>query len=438
MVPSVVALGISIAMLVGYNAPDKPYEIIALAVVVPWIILTFANPPAGRMHWLPAGVIGGLIVLTYQGFFVFAALGVLMLMWGTWRSSGSRAAEVRRFAYIAVTALAVSSWYVLPYVYGLLTLPTEMTSDTYEIATYVGHPVPVPFLQPGPAGLLLLVGLAGLVWWRKTLWWAQTLGIMLIATYIFYVLAVVRFVLTTHNMFAHYSTRLVAEILAIAGVLTIAEVVRLLMRNFDPVKVRSSAIILTGAFAVLLSMGYWHGWKPTTVPLYHDPRVNLNVADLNPADAPLTEPLPSGKLPKFAAPKARAKWLPVWQIRDEVAARYGKDYKPTVLTTDERIFSYLPWYLYMQPSQAVSGTFVQAERRSAAITALQNETDPTRFAQMVNSMDLGPIDVFLLREDPDEKWTWRGSTRFDPKMFETPAFDVVHLQNNYVLVIRKP
>jgi len=414
LVPSVVALAITAAALLGYNAPDKPYEVLALIVTVPWILLTFTKPPRGRMHWLPAGVIGGLLVLTYQGFLVFAAIGTLWLIWRTWRSSGQRWAEVRRLAYIAGTALVVSSWYVLPYAYSIFFLPGGAgVWESYESLTYVSHPVPLNILQTTPSTLLLLVGLVGMVWWSRTHWWARSLGILLLGTYAFYILAVVRFVLTTNNMFAHYSIRLVGEILAVAGVLTLAECVRLLVRNFDAVKVRTTTIVLGCVFAFVVSYGYWGYWKPTTVGGSHNPRVNLQVVDLNPADAPLTQPLPDGRLPEFAAKDAGKWWLPVWQIRDEVAARYGAGYLPEVVTQDERLFAYLPWYSAALPAKPVP-------------------------ADVVADAKAGKIDAFVLKADvPGGGWRWH-STVFEPAMFDSSAFDVIHLENDFVLVIRKP
>src|SRR3954454_2033598 len=52
----------------------KVYEFVVLVVMAPWILATFAGLPRerGGLHWLPAGLIGGLIVLTYPAYFVFA------------------------------------------------------------------------------------------------------------------------------------------------------------------------------------------------------------------------------------------------------------------------------------------------------------------------------------------------------------------------------
>ncbi|WP_027341276.1 arabinofuranosyltransferase [Hamadaea tsunoensis] len=440
MVPSVAALCIAGVTLIGQSDAAKAYELISLFVVVPWILLTFAKPPRGRLHWLPAGIIGGLMVLNYQGYFVFAVFAVLYFMYSAWRTAEHRWAEVRRWIFIAVTAFVVASWYLVPYIHGTLTLPAKMTSDTLEAPDYIDNPIQLPFLSVAASSVLLVAGLVGIVWFFRQQWWARSLGVLLIGTGLFYVLAELRFMLSGHNMFAHYSVRLVAEVLAVAGVLTLAEWLRAAAGRFDAVRVRSTAIILISVYAVLIGQSYWQGWKPTTVPNVHNPRVNLDVEDLNPADAPLTEPLPDGSMPKFANPAARAqKWLPVWQIRDAVERVYGPGYKPTVLTVDEKLFAYLPWYVYAQPAgMVVSGTFAQGPRREAAVDKLAAQTDPAEFARMAGNLDLGPIDAFILKVDPDGKWRWRGATRFDPKVFSDPSFEIVHVANDYVVVIRKP
>jgi hypothetical protein len=270
----------------------------------------------------------------------------------------------------------------------------------------------MPFLEAKPQSIVLVVGLVGLVWWSRTLWWARSLSVLLIGGYVYYVLAATRFLVTANNMFAHYVGRFVGEILAVAAVLSLAECFRLLVRRFDPVKVRRSAIILGGVVAMVLSVGYWDWWKPTIQPFTHNPRVNLNVEDLNPADAPLTQPLPDGRLPKFAATDARKLWLPVWQIRDEVAARYGADHLATVITHDERVFAYMPWYSYSGPA--------------------------TRSEDLVAAAKAGKIDAFVLIADlPDGRWR-AGRLGFQPEWFDAASFDVVRLENNYVLVLRKP
>src|SRR3954454_18807988 len=75
-----------------FSEPSKDYEFIALIVFVPWVLATFAGltRERGGMHWLPAGIIGGLLVLTYQGFLLYAAAGLLVMLVLTWRAAEAR------------------------------------------------------------------------------------------------------------------------------------------------------------------------------------------------------------------------------------------------------------------------------------------------------------------------------------------------------------
>src|SRR5262245_21170810 len=105
MLPAPLAAVIALLAFVGDANPVKPYEVITLAIMVPWILATLGQPPRGRLHWLPAGLLGGLIVLTYQGFVVFMGLGVLAIIAWTWRAEPDRRAYGLHLAKVAGTAL---------------------------------------------------------------------------------------------------------------------------------------------------------------------------------------------------------------------------------------------------------------------------------------------------------------------------------------------
>ena len=115
LLPGPLALAVTLPVLLCFSLPEKAYEILALAVFVPWAVATFGDPPRGRLHWLPAGLIGGLSILLYWAFIVFGALGMLALAVLTWRASPDRARYVRHVALTVVVALVVASWYLIPY-----------------------------------------------------------------------------------------------------------------------------------------------------------------------------------------------------------------------------------------------------------------------------------------------------------------------------------
>lgn len=136
LVPPAVALACAGVGLLAYGEPFKPYSIIALLILVPWVIATFANPPKGRLHWLPAGIIGGLLTLTYFGWMTFGAPGIIAIVIAGWRRAESR----RR---------------------------------------YVGHVLRVSAIM-----IMLLIGLAGLFWYRRS-WWGRPTLYLVLGTYLF-------------------------------------------------------------------------------------------------------------------------------------------------------------------------------------------------------------------------------------------------------------
>ena len=79
-----VALTISALVLVTWFDPRKAYEVLTLVIFVPWVLDVFGRPPRPRLHWLPAGVLGGFIVVTYQAWVVYAAFGLLALIALAW------------------------------------------------------------------------------------------------------------------------------------------------------------------------------------------------------------------------------------------------------------------------------------------------------------------------------------------------------------------
>ena len=49
LLPGPLALAVTLPVLLGFSLPEKAYEILALAVLVPWAIATFGDPPRGRL-----------------------------------------------------------------------------------------------------------------------------------------------------------------------------------------------------------------------------------------------------------------------------------------------------------------------------------------------------------------------------------------------------
>ena len=207
-------------MLLCFSLPEKAYEILALAVFIPWAVATFGDPPRGRLHWLPAGLIGGLSILLYWAFLVFGALGILALAVLTWRASPDRARYVRHVALTVVVAVVVASWYLIPYLgWGLLHGSSQVE---YQYQGGGIQDSPLLFLSPTPLGVLELIGVIGLVWWRGRVWWGKPLLLLTAGIYAYWLLGLAAFVLADRHLLLQDTPPLTSLVLAAAGVLTIA------------------------------------------------------------------------------------------------------------------------------------------------------------------------------------------------------------------------
>jgi hypothetical protein len=436
LVPAPVAAIIAMLAFVGNDNPVKPYEVITLTVMVPWVLATVGNPPRARLHWLPAGIIGGLIFLTYQGYLVFMGLGILAVAWWAWHGAEDRRAYLLHLARVAASAFVVSSWYVVPYVWATLTRTSgSFGSDTFQSAILTNDPVPLHFLEPNPTGVLQLVGLVGLAVFFKRLWWARPIAALLAGTYAFIVLGALRFVLTGHTMFYQYAIAATVALPVAAGVLTVAEAVgRLAGHRLAPAAIRV-VVLLAIATLASSSLVVWRAWMPTTVIRVNHPTVLATGG--KPADLAHIEELPDLSRSRFAPTGSTNDGVPVALVEAAVVDRYGSSYVPMVLSQDERLFAYLPWYAYAAEGPTASPALDRWYDRNAELGRLAAITDPVQFADRAAATTFGPIDVFLLHNEPETgRLEWTSTTTFSADQFSSTAFDRVDLPNDFVLFVR--
>lgn len=404
------ALAISVLTMVTWSDPRKAYEVLTLVIFVPWALEVFARPPRGRLHWLPAGLLGGLIAMTYQAWVVFAAAGLGAIALLTWRGLADRAerrAYLRRLGLVALFATLVSAWYVGPFLWGTLTRDNQNLSDLYA-STSVNEGL-FPFLQVTPLGLLQLVGLVGLVWLWRTAWWASPLLLLVGGVYAYRLLAMLRFAATGHTSFLHYTPRLYTVLLTIAGVLVVLHAAPRVVQRWG---VRVPRLVVPAALAVVLA------WTATTFTMTWMPEAGNRYAV-----AAHTEPLPGGAYPRHAPSEGRRGWFPVAPIEEVVEQVLGPDPRRVTLSTDDRIFSYLPWPGYLDSDRTASNSLVRWDDRYAEVRRLAATPDPVSFAAASANTRFGPIDVFILRATADG-WHWR-DVKFLPTQFTPDRWTVI-------------
>jgi hypothetical protein len=444
LAPGPVALALTLPVLLCFSLPSKAYEILALVVFVPWAIATFGDPPRGRLHWLPAGLIGGLSILLYWAFIMFAAIGILALAVLTWRASADRARYVRHVVLTAIVALIVASWYLIPYLgWGFLHGSSQVE---YQYQGGGIQDSPLSFLSPSPLGVLQLIGVIGLLWWRGRVWWGKPLLLLTGGIYAYWLLGLAAFVLAGHHLLLQDTPRLSTLVMAAAGVLTIAHTAPVIARRIPvrPVPARLPALALC-LLITFIAISAWQAWMPggptSAIGLYQPPVTNLP----NDTTRAFSIALPDGSYSPAAPAKIRGGWFPTDPIKEDVASVLGEDAAPVTLSITEQLFAYVKWPGYIGVTRSAAGIDTDWPARYAAMRQLSRIDDPDAFADASEHTAFGPIDVFILKRSRPARWTWRAFDTLEPVItftqdqFSSAAFTVfTNLHGGYVLVVRRP
>lgn len=438
------ALAISALGLIAFGIANKPYEAIALAVFVPWVLLTVARPERGRLRWPLAGTIGGLLVLTYYPYVLFASLGIAALVWLHWRTEEDPRAYLRYLAKITGIIALLSAWFFVPYLAAMLT-GGQLVSDMFQAAEITWNPF--PFLEMSPLGLTQLAGLAGLLRYRRTAWWATPLLALVAGAYAYYAIGLLRWVATAHTGLLHYTMPLIKVCLVAAAVLTVARAAPAVQRwpalAFPP----GTAAVAIGVVLAYTGFTYWTSWMPANQWNGTDDggvAVNQSATNWFPMHAH-AQAYPDGRRPRFvsfAEVSGHWGWFPVTPIADEVAKVRPRDRRPRTLSYDEQLFAFLPWKGYLGVDRNASAGPSRWPDRHAELDRIAQISDPAEFARESANTRFGPIDVFVLRKG-DRYLEWKGlrvpnTIRFERAQFDPSVFEVLDLPESTTIAIRRP
>jgi hypothetical protein len=445
--PAVAFVLVALAPVVITDA-SKGYEFVTLVVILPWILATFAGltRERGGMHWLPAGIIGGLIVLTYSAYLVFAGLGIVVLVALGLREAATRRVRLLHLLGVVVTAFVVASWYVVPFVVTTLTKGGNRISDLFLAPEIVLSPLGMPFLQASLLSVLEIIGLFGVVWYRRTTWWALPLLLIAASAFAYHGLFLLNTVHNDHTGYLEYTERLTGITLVAAGVLTVVETWPMVGRRVQVTPGRRAELALV-AVAVLVSWTAVQGWEA----LMPAPRGISNVAaGCSPACPPAgaenlatraqIEPLPDGQVPKYAPPSLVHVYpFPAQQVQQVITSVAGPNANPVVLSFDQRLFSFYADDGYVSPFRQSANTFERWDDRYAALQRLAGITDPAAFARASATTPFGPIDAFVLHANhSDGRWHFVTSVGFSPSSFDRSDFRIVRLPKSVVVAVRRP
>jgi hypothetical protein len=446
LLPGPLALAVTLPVLLCFSLPEKAYEILALAVFVPWAIATFGDPPRGRrLHWLPAGLIGGLSIVLSWAFIIYGALGIVALAVLTWRASQDRARYVRHVVLTVIVSLVVASWYLVPYLGWGFLHSSKQVDDLFQGGGIQDSPL--LFLTPSALGVLELIGLIGLLWYRGRVWWGRPLLLLTASAYAYWLLGLAAFSLTGHTLLLQDTPRLIGPLLAAAGVLTIVHTAPLIARRFSvrsvPAGLPALALCLLVVWTAITA---WQGWMPggpTPAGGLFQPAVSTA---WNESTAAFATPLPDGSYVPVAAERGiHDAWFPTDPVKKDVTSVLGASATPVTLSTAEELFTYVNWPGYIAVSMGAAGTNTDWPARYAALQKLSRITDPAAFDAASARTAFGPVDVFILQRSSPTRWTWQPIDApypvltFTPAQFSPHAFTVfTNLPGNLVVAVRQP
>jgi hypothetical protein len=445
LLPGPLALAVTLPVLLCFSLPEKAYEILALSVFVPWAMATFGDPPRGRLHWLPAGLIGGLGVVLNWAFIIYGALGILALAVLTWRASPDRGRYVRHLVLTVIVALVVASWYLVPYLGWGFLHGSKQVDDLFQGGGIQDSPL--LFLTPSPIGVLELIGVIGLLWYRGRVSWGMPLLLLTASAYAYWLLGLASFSLTGHTLLLQDTSRLIGPMLAAAGVLTIVHTAPRIARRISvrsvPAGLPALALCLLVVWTAITA---WQGWMPggpTPVGGLYQPAVSTA---WNESTAAFATPLPDGSYVPVAAERGiHDAWFPTDPVKKDVTSVLGASATPVTLSTAEELFAFVNWPGYIAVSMGAAGTNTNWPARYAALQKLSRITDPAAFDAASARTAFGPVDVFILQRSSPTRWTWQPIDApypvltFTPAQFSPHAFTVfTNLPGNYVLAVRQP
>jgi hypothetical protein len=421
------ALVATLALFATMASPPKAYEFIALMALIPWVLSTVARPPRGRMHWLPAGIIGGLIFLTYYGWFIFGILGIVGLAVMVWRAEPDRRAYVFYLLKVVAVTLVLSSWYLVPFVRAMLA-GTDSLGDINGAGGSFDEMF--PFLNITVTGVLALIGLVGLLVLVKSVWWARPLLALALGAFLYRVMTITGLVLTNHSQLSQYAPRLYSAVLWVAGVLVLAHAVPRLLARLAWVPPRNLVAVGLAVLIGYVGLTYTTMWIPTGPYGQYTTRA-------------YGEPYPDGHYLVYDKAQ-QTPWFPVAPVQQAVEAVYGPDVRRVSLSYDDRLYAFLPWPGYLTTDRI--GLFIKWDKRFAELQRLAATRDPDAFAAASAATAFGPIDIFILKAD-GTTWTFSaalgynggtGTVSFSPAQFDQAHWVVRDdLPEDTVVAIRR-
>jgi len=426
-VPAALAAGVIPIAYWGW--PSKAYEVMALCLLAPWVLGSFGRwPDKPLLHWLPAGVIGGLMVTDYPGFLAYCVLGVAAIIGMGLLPRDGRLDYVRHTALVIATAAVVSSWYLVPWMISrrqhgssnqwIHFMPADIRANMWDL----------PWRKGAFVCTLLIGGFAFLVYYCRRERWARYLLAIALSTLLYRWAFVIVFNATGNSGILEYTARLSDPMLTIGFVLGLIQLRRdARAMSLPPLAMagitRAAPVALVAVLATVLG-AFWQ----------HE---RVGSSGFNMARIAQAMPLPDGRPGRYAAETHLDRTpFPAIAVHRDVESVLGRGALPVALSYSEQIAAFYPFYLYASVGAYSANAMSLWPKRHAELVRLAAIHDPNAFAAAAAHTAFGPIDVFILH-DNGVKLIWRRSVGYLPGQFSPTYFTVFHEADDTWVYVRR-
>ncbi|EME23393.1 galactan 5-O-arabinofuranosyltransferase [Rhodococcus triatomae] len=426
---AVLAATATTALAVAYASPEA-YSAVLVVLLPPVLVLAW-----GALHRAPGvggwgaavgtGLFLGLAATFYTLYLGYAAFAVtLMAVIAAAiavRADGLRAVRgpLLKLVTIAVIAalLALVVW--APFLLGLRTHSLAGSGTATHYLPESGATLPLPMFDASLVGLLCLLGTVWLVARAASSRRAQSLGIGVVAVYLWALLSMAFTALGT-TLLSFRLEPVLLVLLGAAGVFGFVEFTHwLILATSDNPRIRIGAVVIGALGAVAFAQSIPHHLAPEITTAYTD----------TDGDGVRADQRPPGAASYYGDVDAEI-----------LAQRPGPRSDTVVLTADTSFLSFYPYFGFQGLTSHYANPMAQFEERAAAIEAWTETTSPDELLAAMDESPWRAPDVFVFRSTddaytlrlaadvyPNDPNVKRYTVEFDKALFDDPRFTVTEV-----------
>ena len=352
----------------------EPYSWLVIVAFVPWWLevacgLRRPGQPPGSPMLL--GAIGALMLVTYWYFFTVGMVALAVKLALDQIDGRLDGRQLRTTATVSAVTAVLSAWYWLPLVVSVAGAdhPESLGNRWFSPS----HPdLPLPMLDPSPAGVICLAGIVYLAFAYRRDAVARGLTVLLAGTYAWYLIGALA-AEADHPLLTFRAKPLIPTILLTAGLLAIVRLADLaaprLGRN-EITRVVVAVGVVSGVYAA-------HGF----IDDVRDSSYSESARAATPPDE--SPPTPSAA-----------------ELQHLIESRVGRH--AVLLSGRIDVLALYPNHAFVAWDAHYAHPASEFGQRIDFLTELARSSDPSTFRRLVQNNPYDTIDAFVLAEDGDD------------------------------------